>query len=390
MSRTASQILDAVTGVLGPVESFTPLHEPEFSGNESAYVQDCIDTGWVSSVGAYVDRLEADLCAYTGAHHAVAMVNGTAALHMALIVAGVKTGDEVIAPTLSFVATANAIAYCHATPHFVDIEASTLGLDATKLDAYLTDIADKTDVGVINKQTGKRIACVVCMHTFGHPVDLDALVDVCDRWGLILVEDAAESLGSKYKGKHCGTFGRVAAISFNGNKIVTTGGGGALLTNNETLAKRAKHLSTTAKIPHPFQYVHDEVGYNYRMPNINAALGCAQLEQLDGFVAEKRNLTQRYVEAFADIDGVTVFSEASFASSNYWLNAIVVDDDSQRDDILETLNGAKYMSRPAWTLLHKLAPFSGAPCMNDLSVSKYIETRLINIPSSPKLYRNRA
>ncbi|MFC1674054.1 LegC family aminotransferase [Pseudomonadota bacterium] len=387
MSLKADDILNAVTGALGPVDAFTPLHEPEFSGNESKYVQDCIDTGWVSSVGAYVDRIEADLCAYTGAKHAVAMVNGTAALHMSLIVAGVEAGDEVIAPSLSFVATANAIAYCHATPHFVDIEASTLGLDAAKLDAHLTEVADKTSAGVINKQTGKRIACVVCMHTFGHPVDLDALIAVCDRWDLTLVEDAAESLGSKYKDKHCGTFGRVAAVSFNGNKVVTTGGGGALLTNDEDLAKRAKHLSTTAKTPHPWLYVHNEVGYNYRMPNINAALGCAQLEQLNGFVAEKRELTKRYADAFAGLDGVKVFTETDFASSNYWLNAIILDDASLRDLVLEALNGANYMSRPAWTLLHKLAPFANGPRMSDLSVAGHIEDRLINIPSSPKLVR---
>jgi len=387
MSLTAKNVLDAVTEALGPVAAFTPLHEPEFSGNEGKYVMDCIDTGWVSSVGAYVDRIESDLCAYTGARHAVAMVNGTAALHMALMVAGVKAGDEVIAPTLSFVATANAIAYCHAVPHFVDIEATTLGLDAAKLDAYLNDVADKTDDGVVNKQSGKRIACVVAMHTFGHPVDIDALLAVCQRWGLVLVEDAAESLGSTYKDKHCGTFGLVSAISFNGNKVVTTGGGGALLTNDEALAKRAKHLSTTAKTPHPWLYVHDEIGYNYRMPNLNAALGCAQLEQLDGFVAEKRQLTQRYVDAFAGLDGVQVFVETDVANSNYWLNAILLDDAALRDPVLEALNGAKYMSRPAWTLLHKLVPFAGAPRMGDLSVAERVEGTLINIPSSPKLVR---
>ncbi len=389
MSLEPDDILNAVSGVLGPAESFTPLHEPEFSGNEWTYVKDCIDTGWVSSVGAYVERIEKDLAAYTGAKFAVAMVNGTAALHMALIVAGVEAGDEVIAPTLSFVATANAIAYCHATAHFVDIEEATLGLDAVKLDAYLGEIAHRTDAGVVNKLTGQRIACVVCMHTFGHPVDVDALLDVCDRWGLTLVEDAAESLGSRYKDRHCGTFGHVAAISFNGNKIVTTGGGGALLTSDEDLARRAKHLSTTAKTPHPWLYVHDQVGYNYRMPNINAALGCAQLEQLDGFLAQKRELTRSYTRAFAGLDGVRVFGEADFATSNFWLNAIILDDKKLRDPVLKILNAANYMARPAWTLLHKLPPYAGAPRMSDLSVAERIEGTLINIPSSPKLARKR-
>lgn len=390
MSLSANDIVNAVTAALGPAQGFTPLHEPEFSGNEARYVLDCVETGWVSSVGAYVDRIEKDLAAYTGAKFAVATVNGTAALHMALLVAGVEAGDEVIAPALSFVATANAIRYLGATPHFVDIEHATLGMDAAKLDAYLDAIADKSDAGVVNKNTGKRIACVVPMHTFGHPVNLDALNKVCARWNLTVVEDAAESLGSTYKGRHCGTFGRVAAISFNGNKVVTTGGGGALLTNDEALAKRAKHLSTTAKTPHPWHYVHDEVGYNYRMPNINAALGCAQLEQLDGFVAEKRALTARYVEAFNHLDGVRVFTETGGGKSNYWLNAIILDDPALRDPALEALNGANFMSRPAWTLLHKLPPYQGAPAMDDMSGAERIEATLINIPSSPKLVRGGA
>lgn len=390
MSDIVRNSLQAIEQAIGTAASFTPLHEPEFSGNEWTYVKECIDTAWVSSVGAYVDRFEKDMADYTGAKYAVSMVNGTAALHLSLVVVGVAPQEEVICPSLSFVATTNAISYCQAIPHFADIADDTLGLDPAKLDSYFQEIGEKTADGLINKQTGRVIRAVVCMHTFGHPVDLDLLLDVCAKWNVTLVEDAAESLGSKYKGRHCGTFGLVSAVSFNGNKLVTTGGGGCLLTNDEAIAKKAKHLATTAKVPHPWLYVHDEVGFNYRMPNLNAALGCAQLEQLDGFLQEKRQLAARYAAAFSDVEGVRFFTETDFAESNYWLNAIILDkaDLKVRDEMLETLNQHDYMARPAWTLLHKLKPFSDMPRMSDLSVADRIEESLINIPSSPKLARS--
>ena len=390
MSDIAIDILNAVTKVLGETDTFLPLHEPEFLGNEWEYVKDCIDTGWVSSVGSYVDRFEHNLQDYTGVNHVVATMNGTAALHLALVLAGVKSGDEVITPTLGFIATANVITYCHAKPHFVDISEDTLGLDPTKLDEYLSEIAELTDKGLTNKNTGNIIRAVICMHTFGHPVDLDPLMEVCKRWNLMLVEDAAESLGSTYKGKHCGTFGHVAAISFNGNKTVTTGGGGALLTNDKQFAERAKHLSTTAKVTHPWLYIHDEVGFNYRMPNINAALGCAQIENLEKFIIEKRQLASNYIKAFENVDGVSVFTETEYVESNYWLNAIIIEssDIELRDEILELLNSKNYMSRPVWTLLHKLKPYQNMPCMDDVNIAERIETTLINLPSSPKLMRN--
>lgn len=386
----ATLALAAVENVLGPARTFIPLHEPELSGHELDYVQDCVKTGWVSSVGAYVDRFERDLAEYLGVGGAVATVNGTSALHLCLLLVNVQPGDEVIVPSLSFVATANAVAYCHAIPHFVDVEDATLGLDAVKLDAYLADILESRDGRKINRLTGRPVAAVVCIHTFGHPARLEALVDLCRRHGLPLVEDAAESLGSTYRGRHCGTFGTVAAISFNGNKIVTTGGGGAVVTNDPALAKRAKHLSTTAKRPHPYLYDHDEIGYNYRMPNINAALGCAQLEQLPRFLEEKRALAERYAAAFSDVPGISFLREPEECRSNYWLQAVILADDggtAGRDTLLEALNGASYMARPAWTLLHKLAPYHDSPRMPDLSVSERTERTLVNLPSSPRLVR---
>ncbi|MBI1202255.1 MAG: LegC family aminotransferase [Rhodopseudomonas sp.] len=390
-SAVADALVAAVRSVLGPGEKFIALHEPEFAGREWEYVKDCIDTGWVSSAGAYVDRFERDLAAYTGAKHAVAVVNGTAALHLALVLAGVKPGNEVIVPTLTFVATANAVSQAGAVPHFVDISMPALGLDAEKLDQYLADILIDKDGQRINRLTGRRMSAVVVMHTFGHPAEIEKLAAVCERHGLLLVEDAAESLGSTWHGKHCGTFGVVAALSFNGNKVVTTGGGGAVLTSDETLARRAKHLSTTAKLPHPWLYSHDEVGFNYRMPNLNAALGCAQLERLDGFVEEKRRLAAAYEAAFAKVGHVQFLREPEGSRSNYWLTAIRLDDaladTSLRDDVLTLLNKANYMARPAWTLMHRLAPYATAPRMADLSVAEVVERTLVNLPSSPRLGR---
>lgn len=379
-------VVDVLRSCLPGKDDFIPLHVPRFEGNEWKYVKECIDTAWVSSVGSYVDRFEKDLAEYTGAERAVAVVNGTSALQVALRLAGVKTGDEVLVPALTFVATANAVSYLGATPHFVDCEERTLGMDPSRLEGYLNSIAECEEDGCYNRKTGQRIAAVVPMHAYGHPVDLAPLVEVCQSFDLPVVEDAAESLGSLYRGAHTGQHGTLGVISFNGNKTITTGGGGAILTNDKDLADRAKHLTTTAKKDHRWAYHHDEIGYNYRLPNINAALGCAQLEQLPHFIERKRALAARYQEAFADICGVTFFEEPSFARSNYWLNALLLDNEiaHQRDEFLEATNDAGFMTRPAWTLMHKLPMYSDNPRM-DLPVAESIEQRLLNIPSSPHL-----
>lgn len=366
-------------------KDFVPLHEPTFNEKEVDYVTDCIRTGWVSSVGKYVDRFEKELAAYIGVSRAVAVVNGTAALQIALILAGVKEGDEVLIPSLSFIATANAVTYLQAVPHFVDVSAKTLGIDPIKLEKYLDEIAVLQGNSLVNKQTGNVIRAVVPMHTFGHLVDIDELLSVCEKYHLTLVEDAAESLGSTYKGKHAGSFGLVNAVSFNGNKIITTGGGGAILTNNEELADYAKHITTTAKIPHPYEYEHDEIGYNYRMPNINAALGCAQLEKMDTFIKKKRELTNRYVQLFEDIKGVTVFAENEQTNSNYWLQTLIIDPTiHDRNELLSYLNEFGVMSRPIWAPLHDLKPYKNCP-KSDLSTTMFLKERIINIPSTPIL-----
>lgn len=390
LSLTGDQIIDdvlaAMREVLSPADGIIPLHEPEFRGREAEYVKDCIDTGWVSSVGGYVDRIERDLAAITGVAFAVATVNGTAALHICLELAGVRPGDEVLIPALTFIATANAVSYAGATPHFVDSEAVTLGVDAAKLDAYLTDIAGIVDGVCVSRMTGAPIRALVIMHVFGHPSDMDALCDVADHWKLQLIEDAAESLGSSYKGIHTGNRGVLSALSFNGNKVVTTGGGGAILTNDPELGRRAKHLTTTARVPHRWSFIHDEIGYNYRMPNLNAALGCAQLERLPDMLARKRVLADRYAEAFRKVSGVRFLAEPEGSISNYWLNALIVDhsDMTLRDRLLERLNDAGYMSRPIWTLLHRLPMFVDCPCA-DLSSAEQLEAGVINIPSSARL-----
>jgi len=384
-SELSTQILTALRQVL-PQKPFISLHEPSFAGNEWIYVKECLDTGWVSSVGKFVDRFEQQLADYAGVKRAVAVVNGTAALHVCLRLVGVEQGDEVLMPTLTFIATANAVSYCGAIPHFVDSEEKTLGLDPAKLADYLGEIAEVRPQGCFNKATGRRIKAVVPMHAFGHPVDLDPLLEVCNRYQIELVEDAAESLGSYYKGRHTGNWGKVSALSFNGNKVITTGGGGAILTNDEELGKFAKHLTTTAKVPHKWLFVHDQIGYNYRLPNLNAALGCAQMEELPGFLTAKRKLAQAYRHAFTGIEGVRFFNEPDFAQSNYWLNVMLLDQAfaHQRDALLEATNNQGIMTRPAWTLMHKLPMFSHCPCM-DLASAENIESRLINIPSSAVL-----
>lgn len=382
MRSDPKDILERLKSVV-PERPFIGLHEPEFKGNEWKYLKECIDTGWVSSVGKFVDRFEEDLAAYTGVKKAVAVVNGTAALHVSLLLSGVKADDEVIIPSFTFVATANAVKYCGAVPHFADIEERTLGLDAARLSKYLETASVNRDGECFNRFTGRRIKAIMPMHTFGHPVDIEGLVDVAGRYNLELIEDAAESLGSFYKGRHTGNWGRFSALSFNGNKTITTGGGGAILTNDAELGKLAKHITTTARVPHKWAFAHDMVGFNYRLPNINAALGCAQLEELPRLLSNKRNLANRYIEAFAGIKGLRFFTEPEHASSNYWLNALILDEEnaSERDAILELTNGSGIMTRPAWTLMHKLVMFKDCP-KADLSVSESMERRLINIPSS--------
>ena len=377
----ASQVTEAIRSVVGSGPK--ALHEPTFSGNEWDYLKECLDSTFVSSVGKFIDRFEHDIAQYTGANYAVATVNGTAALHIALKLAGVIQDDEVLIPALTFVATANAVTYCNAIPHFVDSEESTLGIDVSKLRRYLLDHTKIVDGQCVNTLTGRTIRAVVPMHTFGHPVDMDRLIDLASEFNLVVVEDAAESLGSTYKGKHTGTFGRLGVLSFNGNKTITTGGGGAILTNDSELARRAKHLTTTAKLPHAWEYRHDEVGYNYRMPNINAALGCAQLEQLPQLLESKRDLFFRYQGAFNSVDGVQLMTEPNGCSSNYWLQTIILNADksSYRDAVLEATNKAGYMTRPTWVLMKELTQFSAMPSM-DLNVARELSQRIINIPSN--------
>ena len=380
------RIVAAVQRAVGTPNGTLALHEPVFAGNEIAYLEECIKSTFVSSVGKFVDRFENMLEEVTGARRAIAVVNGTAALHACFTLAGVEAGDEVMSPALTFIATTNAIAYCGASPHFIDSSFKTLGMDAQALGARLDAIAQRGADGTINRETGRRIAAIAPMHTFGHPVDMDEIVAIARHWDIPVVEDAAESLGSTYKGHAVGSQARLAALSFNGNKIVTTGGGGAILTNDEELGRRAKHITTTAKLPHKWAFVHDEVGFNYRLPNLNAALGCAQLEQLDGFLASKRRLAAAYQRAFAGVPGVQFSREPEGTTSNYWLNAILLDEAHAglRDEVLTALNASGFGARPTWTLMHRLPMFAACP-RGDLRVAESIERRLINLPSSASI-----
>lgn len=382
----ADRVLAAVRAALPDAALPAPLHAPEFRGREWDYLKDCLDTGWVSSVGAYVDRIERDLETFTGVAHAVAVSNGTAALDVCFRLAGVGPGDEVLVPTLTFVATANAITYRGATPHFVDSEDRTLGVDPARLDAHLRSVAKVENGTCLNTRTGRPIRALVVMHVFGHPADIEGLAEVAARWNLVLVEDAAEALGSRWRGRHLGGFGRLAALSFNGNKIVTTGGGGAVLTDDPELARRAKHLTTTAKVPHRWAFEHDEIGWNYRMPNINAALGCAQLERLPDMLARKAELADRYVRAFEGAQGARLLRPREGAAVNHWLNALILDrpDRPLRDRLLQTLNDAGYQARPLWTLMHRLPMYADCP-RDDLPTAEALEDQVINLPSSAAL-----
>ncbi|MDT8412948.1 MAG: LegC family aminotransferase [Vicingaceae bacterium] len=364
-----------------PNKEFIPLHEPRFNGNEKKYLNECIDSTFVSSVGKFVDEFELKLAEYTGAKYAVACVNGTNALHIAMLVAGVKPKDEVITQALSFIATANAISYCNATPVFIDVDKDTLGMSPTSLKLFLEQHTElKADGFTYNKTTGKRIAACVPMHTFGFPCKIDEIAAICKKWNITLIEDAAESIGSYYQNQHTGTFGEMGVFSFNGNKTITCGGGGAIITDNEALAKQLKHLTTQAKVPHRWEFVHDHIGYNYRMPNINAALALAQLEQLDKFIENKRHLAKHYAEFFSQTD-IKFIKEPKSTKVNYWLNCIVLENRQQRDEFLEISNSNGVMTRPVWELMIHLPMF--ANCQHDgLINSKWLAERLVNIPSS--------
>lgn len=362
-------------------QDFIPLHAPTFAGNEQKYVLETIQSTFVSSVGKFVDEFEQKIEAYTRTAKAVATVNGTAALHAALYMAGVQRGDFVITQALTFVATCNALHHMGAEPIFVDVSPVSLGLCPKAMDEFLTDNAELTEIGCVHKKTQRRIRAVVPMHTFGHPVELDELIVVCRKWGITLVEDAAESLGSFYKGKHTGTLGEFGAVSFNGNKIITTGGGGMVLCQTPELGVRTKHITTTAKVPHPYEFYHDEAGFNYRMPNLNAALGCAQMEVLEQYLAQKRVLAEQYQEFFTQTDFKFVV-EPEYAKSNYWLNAVICPSVQARDELLKQTNDAGVMTRPIWQLMHRLPMFKDAP-RGDLIQSEHIEAHLINLPSSP-------
>ncbi len=378
MTSLSDKVVALVRTIYG--ESFVPLHRPVFAGTERDDLVACIDSNFVSSVGEKVTEMERRVAEFAGARFGVAVVNGTNALQVALRLVGVQRDCEVITQALSFVATCNSIAYLGAHPVFVDVDRQTLGMSPDRLQAFLDEFAERREDGCYNRSTGRRIAACQPMHTFGHPVRIDEIASICADWGIPLIEDAAESLGSYFKDRHTGSFGRLGVFSFNGNKIVTTGGGGLIVTDDEDLAVRAKHLTTTAKVPHPYEYVHDELGYNFRMPNLNAALGCAQMEQLPGFLSVKREIAAQYAE-FCAAHGVEFVHEPPGARSNYWLNAIVLNDLAERDAFLKATNDQGVMTRPIWRLLNQLPMY--AHCQHDgLAVSKWLEERVVNLPSS--------
>lgn len=397
---------------LYPNRDFIPLHEPHFGGNEKKYLTDCIDSTFVSSVGKYVDKFEEMIRDFTGAKYAIATVNGTAALHVALKLAGVGYGDLVITQPLTFIATCNAISYCGAEPVFIDIDRKTLGLSADALETWFSTnaVVDEIDgkpqcflkesstnshqFTRINKLkepqlvkisgnlwTEKRISACVPMHSFGHPCEIDRIVGICSRYHIPVVEDSAESIGSYYKGQHTGTFGKLGVLSFNGNKTITTGGGGMILTNDDDLGKLAKHITTTAKVPHPWKFEHDMVGFNYRLPNVNAAIGCAQMEKLPEILENKRSTARAYQDYFAGIDGIAYASEPKESISNYWLNVILLNSLEERESFLQQTNDNKVMTRPAWILMNELNMLKES-MSGDMSVSNEISDRLVNIPSS--------
>ena len=361
-------------------KDFIPLHEPRFIGNEKKYLNECIDSTFVSSVGEFVDRFEEEIAKFTNAKYTVATINGPSALHISLVISGVESGHEVITQPLTFVAICNAISYCIAKPIFVDVDKDTIGMSPVALESFLKENAIVKNQQCVNKSTGNIIKACIPMHTFGHPCRIDEIKDICDKYYISLIEDAAESIGSFYKDKHAGTYGQMGLISFNGNKIITGGGGGCIITDDEVLAKKAKHLTTTAKVSHKWEYTHNMIGYNYRMPNLNAALLTSQLENLETFLSSKRSVAMAYKEFFKDKPYGFV-EEPTNGHSNYWLNAIILQDKEERDLFLHETNSKGVTTRPIWTLMNKLPMFKDAQCGN-LTNAEWLEERVVNIPSS--------
>jgi aminotransferase in exopolysaccharide biosynthesis len=378
-----SKVVDFIHDLYG-TKDFVPLAVPRFVGNEKKYLNECIDTTFVSSVGKFVDRFEEDMARYTGAKKAVVCVSGTNALHMSLLMVGVERDDEVLTQALTFIATCNALSYIGAHPVFIDVDKTTMGLSPDAMKEWLVKNVEIRNNQCYNKRTGRRVKACVPMHTFGHPVRIEELAALCEEYHIELVEDAAESIGSKYKGKHTGTFGKVGAISFNGNKTITTGGGGMMLFQDEELGKLAKHITTQAKVPHRWEFVHDHIGYNYRMPNINAAVGCAQLEHLDEFVESKRQVAKEYAEFFKSIPDIDFFEEPENCYSNYWLNVAILKDKEAQLSFLEYTNDHGVMTRPIWELMSRLSMFKD--CDNDgLKNTIWFADRVVNIPSSVRV-----
>ena len=372
-------IINFIKSIYGK-DKFIPLHEPRFLGNEKKYIEECIDSTFVSSAGKFVDQFEDKISKYTGAKYAVATTNGTSAIHISLILADVDQNSEVITQSLNFVASCNAISYCNAKPIFIDVDSDTMGLSPSALKFFLENNTNIKNKQCVNNKTNKVIKACIPMHSYGHPCRIEEIKKICEEYYIFLIEDAAESVGSIYKNKHTGTFGQLGAMSFNGNKIITAGGGGCVVTNNEVLAKKAKHLTTTAKVPHKWDFNHDQIGYNYRMPNLNAALLIAQLEKLNDFIINKRKLADKYEVFFKSMD-YNFFKEPKDSKSNYWLNCIILKDKKQRDQFLDDTNLNGVMTRPIWTLMNKLTMFKDAQC-DDLKNSEWLYERLVNIPSS--------
>jgi perosamine synthetase len=380
MMLNYDMIIDNIRDLFNEPKEFIPLHVPHFSGNEKKYVNECIDSTFVSSVGKFVDQFELAIAKYTGAKRCVVCVNGTNAIHLALIASGVDAGDEVLTQPLTFIATVNAISYAQATPVFVDVDKDTMGMSPTSLRKFLEEETIIKEGNCYSKTTGSKISACLPMHTFGHAVRIDEIKTICEEFHIILIEDAAEAIGSVYKGKHLGTYGILGTFSFNGNKTITTGGGGAIITDDEELADKLKHLSTQAKVPHKWKYEHDQIGYNYRMPNINAALGLAQIENLDYILKQKRKLAKSYKQSFTSI-GIDVFVERESESSNYWLNAVILENKEQQQTFLSKLNDAGVMCRPIWELMTEMVMFKDCQKTN-LDNARWLSDRVVNIPSS--------
>lgn len=384
MSAIGNQVLQKLANIFG--NGPTPLHAPIIGDIETVFVTNALKSSFVSSVGAYVNQFEDDIASFTGAKRAVAVVNGTSALQLALEVAGVKRGDEVLMPAMTFIATANAASHVGAIPHFIDVSETTLGVDPSSLAEWLNYILEPSTEGYRNRFTGRRVSAITPMHTFGHPCEIDKILEICLPRGIYVIEDAAEALGSFYFGRHLGTWGTAGIISFNGNKIITTGGGGVIITDSDDFADRVKHLSTTARLLHRWNYSHDCIGYNMRMPNLNAALGCAQMTKLDSILQSKRRLTEKYKHEFRSVPEFHMFDEPRNSRSNYWLQTLMIDSEYAhlRDSILQATNDAGRQTRPVWGLLNKQLPYMSCPSA-PLDVSLSLEQRIINVPSSPLL-----